>query len=94
MASPPGRNIDDLLAALTEVIDLLRVGGDDHWADWLERDRARVAHGDAYGLIHIKQAFGGMGSINDSYPADDPEIGRLLAVIYRIVSRLLAEVER
>jgi hypothetical protein len=80
-----------LLAALTEAEALLRERGDTHWADWLERDRARIARGDAYGLDHVKQAFGGMGSINDSYPRDGDEIGAMLSKIYVMAAQLLAD---
>jgi hypothetical protein len=80
-----------LLAALTEAEALLRERGDTHWADWLERDRARIARGDAYGLDHVKQAFGGMGSINDDYPPDDDEIGARLGKIYVLAAQLLAQ---
>ncbi|WP_147437328.1 DUF6966 domain-containing protein [Micromonospora musae] len=82
-----------LLAALTEAEDRLRQLGDDHWAGWLERDRVRVAQGDAFGLEHLKQAFGGMGSINDSYPHDDGDVGSVLAEIYRLAAQLLADHE-
>jgi len=80
-----------LLAALTEAEALLRERGDTHWADWLERDRARIARGDAYGLDHVKQAFGGMGSINDTYPSDDDDVGARLAEIYSSAAQLLAD---
>jgi hypothetical protein len=79
-----------LLAALTDAEALLRERGDTHWADWLERDRLRIARGDAYGLDHVKRAFGGMGSINDTYPRDGDEIGARLARIYVMAAQLLA----
>ena len=80
-----------LLVALAESVTLLRERGDAHWADWLERDRARIAGGDAYGLEHLKQAFGGMGSINDTYPSDDDDVGARLAEIYSSAAQLLAD---
>jgi len=36
-----------------------------HWTEWLERDRRRIVARDAYGLEHLLQTFGGMGSFND-----------------------------
>jgi hypothetical protein len=80
-----------LLAALTEAEALLRQRGDTHWVDWLERDRLRIARGDAYGLDHVKRAFGGMGSINDDYPPDGDEIGARLGKIYVLAAQLLAD---
>jgi hypothetical protein len=86
-----GQRVVALLAALTAVENRLRQLGDDHWADWLRRDRERVARGDAYGLEHLKQAFGGMGSINDAYPGDNADIGNALGEIYGLAARLLAD---
>jgi hypothetical protein len=80
-----------LLAALTEAEALLRARGDAHWADWLERDRVRIARGDTFGLEHVTRAFGGMGSINDTYPADDDDIGARLGKIYVLATQLLAD---
>lgn len=90
------RAIGFLLTALDEAVVILReLGGDDptvaHWAGWLERDRARIAAGDLAGLDHLMQAFGGMGSINDSFPADEPVVGARLGAIYRRASQLLAD---
>src|SRR5262245_58369446 len=81
----------ELVAALSEAEALLRQRGDGHWADWLERDRVRIAARDAFGLDHVKQAFGGMGSINDTYPADDDEVGAKLAKIYTLAAQLFAD---
>jgi hypothetical protein len=36
-----------------------------HWAERLAGDLRTIRAGDAYGLDHLLQAFGGMGSIND-----------------------------
>ncbi|MFB9237195.1 DUF6966 domain-containing protein [Plantactinospora siamensis] len=80
-----------LLAALTAAENRLRQLGDDHWADWLGRDRVRLAQGDGHGLEHLTQAFGGMGSINDVYPPDDADVGAALADIYGLAAQLLAD---
>jgi hypothetical protein len=93
MVSQPFEGIERLLTAMTETVGLLRAQGEDHWADWLESDRVRIASGDAYGLDHAKQAFGGMGSINDSFPADEPGIGSRLAEIYAMAAQLNADWE-
>jgi Domain of unknown function (DUF6966) len=54
-----------LLDSLDETVALLRRHAEQHWADWLAADRARIAEGDRYALDHLFSAFGGMGSLND-----------------------------
>jgi hypothetical protein len=54
-----------LLESMAELVDALRVVSEDRWADWIERDRGRIAKFDRYGLDHLLQAYGGMGSLND-----------------------------
>lgn len=90
MAQEPVPGSAELLIALADVVALLRAEGDDHWAGWLEEDRLRLARGDAYGLEHITRAFGGMGSINDTYPADEERMGARLAAVYTTAAQLLA----
>lgn len=93
MTSSTPQDVEELLTAIAEVVKLLRAQGEEHWADWLDRDRAHIASGDAYGLMHVTQAFGGMGSINDRFPADEPEIGSRLAKIYSLAAQLLRDWE-
>jgi hypothetical protein len=57
--------MDDLMAALDEVIMLLDRADHPHWRDWMAEARVRLQRGDAYGLDKILAAFGGMGSFND-----------------------------
>ncbi len=90
MAEEPVPGSEQLVGALAEAETLLREQRDCHWADWLARDRLRLAQGDAYGLHHITQAFGGMGSINDTYPAGEERIGARPARIYGMAAQLLA----
>jgi hypothetical protein len=73
---------------LDQTIGLLEPYGEDQWAAWLRTSRRRLAAGDAYGLDHLLQAFGGMGSFNDLAlmranghridPAQDGEVNDLL----------------
>ena len=77
-----------LLTMLRLAIGKLREVGDEHWATWLQGDYDRIAAGDMGGLAHVRQAFGGMGSVNDLYPQSDPEIGTHLAVIYRLAGKM------
>ena len=54
------------LARLVEATaDFLSEHGELHWSIWLSQDAARMRAHDAYGLHHLLNAFGGMGSIND-----------------------------
>ena len=63
-----------LLDALAEAVPLLRAHNEDRWASWLETDAARISDGDDYGLDHLLQAFGGMGSLNDlALPGPDDD---------------------
>ncbi|MEU4164836.1 hypothetical protein [Actinoplanes sp. NPDC026670] len=80
-----------LLNALESTEERLRQLGDHHWADWLRSDHILITRGDTYGLEHLKQAFGGMGSINDLYPSDDGDIGKALGEIYGLAAQLLAD---
>jgi hypothetical protein len=54
-----------LVAALDQASSLLEHHGETHWATWLRADRNRINDGDRYGLDHVLQAFGGMGSLTD-----------------------------
>jgi hypothetical protein len=55
----------ELLETLDSLVALLRQHREDHWADWLARNRRLIANGDAHGITHFLSAFGGMGSLND-----------------------------
>ena len=56
---------DQLIGAATELAEFLRSFGEDGWADWVDRDVARIRAGDRYGVDHLLTAFGGMGSLSD-----------------------------
>ena len=58
----------ELISALDQITTILRSSNESHWATWLERDRKLIANGDFYGVEHLLQAFGGMGSFNDYAP--------------------------
>jgi hypothetical protein len=45
---------EQLLEALADLVALLREHGEPAWADWLDRDRRWIQHGDAYGLEHLR----------------------------------------
>jgi hypothetical protein len=79
---------DELVAALSEAARQLRARGEDHWANWLDTSRAHLERDDAYGLVHLMRAYGGMGSINDIYPQDEAGLSSLLGTIYAAASAL------
>ncbi len=67
----------ELLAAADALGELLRWYGEQHWAEWVIRDRQRIQDGDAYGIEHLLSAYGGMGSLNDV--VIDPRNGHRIA---------------
>lgn len=74
-----------LIAALDEASALLRASDEKHWSAWLEKDRRLIASGDFYGVEHLLQAYGGMGSLNDfglSDPTKDSLLRSLTSTIY------------
>jgi hypothetical protein len=80
--------LTQLLADLDEAIELLRAAGETHWLAWLERDRARIAAGDVYGLDSMLGAFGGMGSFNDLILAQGDANAERMAFLRRADDRL------
>jgi hypothetical protein len=88
----------NLLVALDEAVALLIEHGEHRWAAWLADDRQRIERGDRYGISHLLQAFGGMGSLNDLmfHPvngnAQDAEEGeRATAALRRLNNRVWTE---
>lgn len=81
MASDP---ISELISALDEAGMLLREANETHWAGWLEKDRRLIASGDFYGVEHLLQAFGGMGSLNDIALADPGKGARVETLLSKI----------
>jgi len=66
--------LSEVLAALET---LLRDHGVHHWAEWVARDRGRLAAGDASVTDHLLSAYGGAGSLNDLWIC--PENGHRIA---------------
>ena len=56
---------DDLLRVLDQLGELLRTCEEEHWAEWIDRDRRLIADGHPDALGHLLAAFGGMGSLRD-----------------------------
>ena len=65
--------MERLAKTLHEAASALEELGDAHWAAWLRRDAETLDQGDVEGARSFLGAFGGMGSLNDSYGAAPPE---------------------
>ena len=92
--------LDDLLENLRKLVNLLERSGEVRWAAWFYQDLARLKAGDAYGIDHLRQAYGGTGSINDlllspynghsippgEAPTLNDELHRLLTAVYEATS--------
>jgi hypothetical protein len=55
----------ELLDRLGDLVALLRVCDEGHWADWLDEDQGRLLEFDGYALDHLLSAYGGAGSLTD-----------------------------
>lgn len=94
MASDP---LAELIRALGEAVTLLHACGEQGWAGWLEKDQRLIVGRDFYGIQHLLQAFGGMGSLNDLVvepDSRDAELKRLTNQIYELATTLRREQER
>lgn len=59
------QDIATLIAALDEIVELLRKHEVTGWADWLAKDAQLLRDTDFSGVEHLMSAFGGMGSLWD-----------------------------
>jgi hypothetical protein len=92
--------MDDLMAALGEVIMLLDHADHPLRRDYMAKARVRLQRGDAYGLDNIVAAYGSMGSINDiiigyrSVPVDkkDTAVSELREEIAELAQKQSGEI--
>ena len=56
---------EQLVADLRTMIALLDTYHVEHWSGWFSACLRQIEAGDVYGLQHVLDAFGGMGSLND-----------------------------
>ena len=80
----------ELLSALDQATLLLRQSQQKKWAGWLEKDRRLIADGEFYGVEHLLQAFGGMGSLNDVALVESDKDAELRALCNSIYERATA----
>ncbi len=59
--------MNQLADLLEETSGLLEANHDRRWAKWLREDAAALRSGNLRGAEHFLSAFGGMGSLIDSY---------------------------
>src|SRR5437879_5983214 len=69
-------DVERLLHIIDEAVGRLRQQNEDILADWLEKDRRRIAALDFDGLLHLLSAFSGVGSIGTS--VTEPQTDQLL----------------
>jgi len=90
---------------LEEIAALFEQDGDKHWSAWLRQDAADLKDGDIRGAHHFLSAFGGMGSINDSYgwsalnkkeeePTTDESISQRLDAARNLAKALIGQNDR
>jgi hypothetical protein len=58
-------HLQRLQSALTEVQEVLRTFGEDHWSAWFAPCETALEASDAQAFDEVLRAFGGMGSFND-----------------------------
>ena len=58
---------EKLISLLEDAIVLLQSHGVNYWADWLSRGVECLKSDDAYGIEHLLNAYGGMGSFTDVF---------------------------
>jgi hypothetical protein len=54
-----------LLSEMEHLAAMLSEHGETHWAEWIRRDRVKIARHQRHGLDSLLSAFGGMGSLSD-----------------------------
>jgi len=68
--------LDELLAVLDELIQLLESEGEGHWSGWMRQSRRRLLDSDYSGIKHLLSAYGGMGSFSDLIISQSYENGQ------------------
>jgi hypothetical protein len=71
-----------LIERIKETVSLLEQVREEHWCNWMMKSLRYLENSDYYGIEHLRDAFGGMGSFNDlliskdnGYPITDAEYG-------------------
>jgi hypothetical protein len=99
--------VDKLMERLSETIALLRKYKEKSWADWLQQDHDWIAQRNFWGIQHLLNAFGGMGSFSDLliHPANghalqeeevvpvNTRLNALRSELYALAAKIKREVE-
>ena len=62
-----GPKTKELVETLDKLIDILNRDGQSHWSKWMRQAKSRIEASDFSGVEKVLQAYGGMGSFNDTY---------------------------
>jgi hypothetical protein len=57
--------LEELVGVLAEMSVLLRRYDDEFWAANVDRCRNWIEQSDFYGVVQLRELYGGMGSLND-----------------------------
>lgn len=82
--------------AIGEFLVLLRAANETMFADWFEKDRARISAGKTRALQHLVSAYGGAGSINDILLEDaraQKRFSKLRSEIWHHADAMLQELD-
>ncbi|MBT4713236.1 MAG: hypothetical protein HOB84_00505 [Candidatus Marinimicrobia bacterium] len=60
-----GPRTKELISTLDELIMILKVDNNTHWAKWMQTAQSSLLESDYYGIEKLLSAYGGMGSFND-----------------------------
>lgn len=96
VTAPFDLHYKQLLERLDDAIELLREAGETQFADWLAKDRPRIAQGKTRALHHLMSAYGGAGSINDILFEDgslNKKFGKLRTEIWQHAEAMLKEID-
>ena len=102
-----GQNKSELLTVLSELIALYEKHEFDHWKNWIKEAKNEIEDNNFNGVKRLLSAYGGMGSINDSYFAkkvwwskwlidekqDNEKLSNLLSRAHKIATALKREFE-
>ena len=86
------KNIQNIETVLARMVELLRLGGFNGWANALEKFRGEIANAPSVTAARILSMYGGMGSLNDlilygngqPLVAENAELDALRSELYQL----------
>jgi hypothetical protein len=73
-----GTEIQNLIAKLDELIELLKTDREVHWCNWMDRAKQKLENSDYAGVEDLLGAYGGMGSFNDLVISQSTKDGEII----------------